>query len=112
MSKRPPVLYRLEIDPEALAALKAVRVGHALGDVERASRLLRWFLAQDPVVQALAIGLLSEQEVARIAATRSGVDGHGANGQGVDGHRVDGQRLDGLGLDGQGQGKVTSTTED
>jgi len=63
-SKRP--IIRLQVDIRAKEALDALCELRGMTQVAVASRLLKWFVAQDEVVQGTILGLLSDSAVASL----------------------------------------------
>jgi len=59
-------IIRLQIDLDAKEALDALCGLRGMTQIAVMSRLVNWFVAQDEVVQATILGLLSESAVASL----------------------------------------------
>ena len=62
--KRP--IVRLQVDIGAKEALDALCELRGMTHIAVTSRLLKWFVAQDEVVQATILGLVSDSAVAKL----------------------------------------------
>ena len=66
-----PALIRLQLDAEAKGVLDGICDRRGITQIAALTRLVSWFGRRDQVIQASALGLLSDQALGGLAAVRA-----------------------------------------